>query len=127
MPRPIHFEVYVDDIERATAFYTDTFGWEIKKWEGPIDYWLVMTGPQTEKGIDGGMMKRKGSVDGESVTGYVCTMEIDDIDAYIEKVKSHDGTVTVPKRAIPTVGWIAYFKDTEGNHFGLMQTDREAK
>ena len=31
-----------------------------------------------------------------------------------------------PKMAIPGVGWLAYGKDTEGNIFGVMQTDPAA-
>jgi predicted enzyme related to lactoylglutathione lyase len=27
---------------------------------------------------------------------------------------------------VPGVGWLAYYKDTEGNIFGVMQDDRQA-
>ena len=33
----------------------------------------------------------------------------------------------LPKMPIPGVGWLAYLKDTEGNVFGLMQSDPSAK
>jgi len=33
----------------------------------------------------------------------------------------------VPKMPIPGVGWLAYAKDTEGNIFGIMQPDANAK
>ena len=36
------------------------------------------------------------------------------------------GTVAVPKMPIPTMGWLAYCKDTEGNIFGMMQMDPAA-
>jgi hypothetical protein len=29
--------------------------------------------------------------------------------------------------AIPGVGWLCYYKDTEGNIFGMMQSDPSAK
>ncbi len=49
MPRVVHFEINADDPERAAKFYQNVFGWKIKKWEGPIDYWLArldrMTNP----------------------------------------------------------------------------------
>ena len=40
MPRIVHFEIYADDVDRASKFYTDLFGWEINKWDGPpqMDY-----------------------------------------------------------------------------------------
>ena len=37
------------------------------------------------------------------------------------------GTVALPKMAIPGIGWLGYFKDTEGNIFGAMQADPGAK
>ena len=30
-------------------------------------------------------------------------------------------------QSIPTIGWLAYGKDTEGNIFGMMQMDANAK
>ena len=58
MPRVVHFEIHADDPERAVNFYQDVFGWQIVKWEGPQDYWLITTGPDDEPGINGGLMKR---------------------------------------------------------------------
>jgi len=37
------------------------------------------------------------------------------------------GTVTVPKMAIPGVGWLLYIKDPDGNILGVMQSDSLAK
>lgn len=46
MPRVVHFDISVDDPERAIKFYTEVLGWNISKWEGSIDYWFVNTGEQ---------------------------------------------------------------------------------
>jgi catechol 2,3-dioxygenase-like lactoylglutathione lyase family enzyme len=59
MPRVVHFEISVDDPERAIRFYSDVFGWKIEKWEGPMDYWLITTGPENEPGIDGALIRRQ--------------------------------------------------------------------
>ena len=46
-----HFEIPVDDIKRAAAFYRDLFGWEIKPWGGPdADIYMVGTVPSDEQG-----------------------------------------------------------------------------
>jgi hypothetical protein len=127
MPRIVHFEIHADDPERAIKFYRDSFGWEFSKWEGPFEYWLITTGPKEEMGIDGGLLKRMTPIDGEAVIAYVCTMGVEDLDATIDTVEKNGGTVTLPKDAIPGVGWLAYFKDTEGNIFGAMQPDMDAK
>jgi predicted enzyme related to lactoylglutathione lyase len=40
--RVVHFDIYVDDAERAIAFYQKVFGWTIQKVDG-MDYWLSDT------------------------------------------------------------------------------------
>ncbi len=127
MPRIVHFEIHADDPERAINFYRDTFGWEFTKWEGPFDYWLVTTGPKEDMGIDGGLLKRTTPIDGEAIMAYVGIVGVEKLDATISAVEKHGGTVTMPKKSIPGVGWLAYFKDTEGNIFGAMQPDMSAK
>ena len=62
MPRVIHFELPADEPERAARFYESVFGWEITKWQGPMDYWLVTTGEEGTPGIDGAISPRE-SVD----------------------------------------------------------------
>jgi len=122
MPRPVHFEINCDDPERAAKFFTDVFGWEIKKWEGPVEYWLVMTGDPKIPGIDGGLMKREAP--GAAVYN---TIDVPSVDEYVKKIAAAGGTIAVPKMAIPGVGWFAYFKDTEGNIHGIMENDPKAK
>src|SRR5438128_828489 len=75
VPRVSHFEIHADDPERAIKFYSDLFGWQFKKRDGPMPYWLVTTGPDSEPGINGGLMKRMGPgpADMQLVNAYVCT------------------------------------------------------
>jgi predicted enzyme related to lactoylglutathione lyase len=129
MPRVIHFEIHADNPERAVAFYRGLFGWQISSWGGPVEYWLVKTGEPGERGIDGGIMRRHGSppTDGAAVNAYVCTVDVADVEAFAKKAAELGGTQVVPKMAIPGVGWLVYCKDTEGNIFGLMQSDANAK
>jgi hypothetical protein len=129
MPRPVHFEIHASDPQRAIGFYTALFGWDFKNWGGPTEYWLVTTGRDGQPGINGGLIKRQGGapVDMAAVNAYVCTIDVGDIDAYMKKAASAGAPVAVPKMAIPGVGWLCYFKDTEGNIFGMMQNDPSAK
>ncbi len=126
MPRVVHFEVPADDPERAARFYKSVFGWGIEKWNGPMEYWMVTTGPEGEMGINGGIMRRMGQADGGSPTAYVCTVDVDALDKYVAKVETNGGTIVAPKMAVPGIGWMAYCKDTEGNQFGLMQSEEKA-
>lgn len=127
MPRVIHFEIHAGDPDRAVKFYESMFGWTFQKWEGPMDYWLVTTGPDSQPGINGGLLRRQGEIDGQAVIAYVCTIDVENIDASIAKAQSLGSQVVVPKMPIPGMGWLVYYKDTEGNIFGMMQADPEAK
>ncbi len=121
MSRVVHFEIPADDTGRCEAFYREVFGWDFRKWDGPMEYWMVATGAGP-RGIDGGMMQRQAP--GQ---GVVNTIEVESLDAVVQKVVGRGGAVAVPRSAIPGVGWIAYCTDTESNLFGLMQPDEAAK
>ena len=123
MPRVIHFEIHAENPERAIKFYGDVLGWTFNKWEGPMPYWLVITGPDGQPGINGGLMPRQGTIDGQAVIAYVCTVDVPNLDQYTQKATAAGATVVVPKMPIPGVGWLLYCKDTEGNIFGMMQAD----
>ena len=126
MHRPVHFEIHAADPQRAMAFYGDLFGWEFSE-HGGSGYMMIATGEGP--GIHGGLMRRIGPEpdhDGP-IRGAVVTMETDDIDGMIERVVAAGGKVALDKMAVPGVGWVAYFEDTERNIFGLMQADEGAK
>jgi uncharacterized protein len=118
MPRPNHFEIPVDNPERAIAFYSAVFGWTFEKWDGPMPYWMVTTGPKEEPGINGGLLIRRDPA--QPCVNTVTVANIDETQAVIE---AKGGTCCVPKMPVPTVGWLAYYKDVDGNIFGVMQMD----
>ena len=81
------FEIEADDPERASKFYRDVFGWEISKWDGPIDYWLISQGPKDDPGIKGGIYKREIPLTGEGISSFISIIEVPSIDEYMEKAK----------------------------------------
>ncbi len=121
MPRVVHFEIMAEDPERAVKFYQNVFGWRVQKWEGPEDYWLVNTGSGDEMGIDGGIGKSRGP----ALT--VNTVDVASVDEISEKILQHGGKVALPKMAVPGVGYLAYFQDSEGIVFGVMERDESAR
>lgn len=122
MPRPIHFEIDAEQPERAARFYARVFGWKARKWDGPIDYWLLVTGEEGEPGIDGGIQLREG--DSPGTTNFIGVDSVDEMTALVEQ---HGGIVARPKAALPGVGYLAYCEDTEGNLFGVMENDPNAQ
>jgi uncharacterized protein len=122
MSRIVHFEIPVDEPDRALAFYSNVFGWKTEKWEGPMEYWLAVTGPDGEPGINGAFTRRNDP--GQSLVNVIDVSNIDDA---IARVTRHGGVIVVPKFSIPYVGWVAYFKDPEGNITGMNEKDDSVK
>ncbi len=120
--RIVHFEIHTDDPSRALKFYQEVFDWKIQKWEGPADYWLLMTGPEGEPGIDGGLMKRM-----SPQAATVIFIDVPSVDELTKKITEKGGKVVTPKTAIPGVGYSAYCQDTEGNVLGIMERDETAQ
>lgn len=119
MNRPMHFEIPAENPQRAMDFYGKVFGWQFQRWEGPMDYWMIMTGEGP--GINGGLMPRR-----DPAQPCVNTMDVPDLDAALKTVEANGGLCVVPKMPVPGVGWLAYCKDTEGHIFGMLQNDASA-
>ena len=120
MGRPIHFELHVDDPDRAVSFYTQAFGWKIEKW-GPIDYWLITTGARSDPGIDGALTRRE-----YPAATTVNTISVESFEGAATKIAKAGGKQITPKSTVPGVGYTAYFEDTEGNTFGIIEEDSSA-
>jgi predicted enzyme related to lactoylglutathione lyase len=127
--RVIHFEIHAEDPDRAVKFYQSVFGWKFTRAFVPMEYWLIETVPTAAPGIDGGLLRRRGPApaEGQPVNAFVCTVDSPSVDDSARAIEAHGGTIALPKMPIPGVGWLLYAKDTEGNIFGVMQEDREAR
>ena len=131
----VHFEINVDDIERAKKFYKQVLGWAFKDMDmGEMIYTLVypsgkVTSGPAKVGINGGMMKRSGPAPTDNMAGpnaFVCTVSVDDVDAVIAKVVPNGGRVDMPIDNVSGVGRLAYIRDTEMNLLGILQPDMSA-
>ena len=80
-----------------------------------MDYWLATTGSKEAPGIDGAIMRREGD------TTVIDTIDVPSVDEFIKKIKAGGGKVVRPKTEVPGVGYMAYFKDTEGNTLGIFE------
>jgi predicted enzyme related to lactoylglutathione lyase len=121
MNRVVHFELGAVDPARAVEFYRNVFGWQAQKW-GEEEYWLMKTGSTPDMGIDGAILRNK-----DSQPRTVNSISVRSIEEFAARVEQHGGKVVVPKTTIPTVGYLAYCNDTEGNIFGIFQSDGAAK
>jgi uncharacterized protein len=117
-----HFEIPVDDMARAQAFYREAFGWQIDTIPD-MDYTLVRTTPTDEKGlptepgaINGGMLPR-----GEAVLHPIVTVTVDSVDSALETIERLGGKTVVGRTPVGAMGFAGYAKDSEGNVIGLWE------
>jgi len=113
----VHVEFSSADIERAQRFWSGLFGWSFRDSGMPgIDYRMAQV---TERSGAALMQSDEG-------TGYPnYYFDTDDIDASLAKVRELGGTAD-EKSPVPTHGWFAACKDSEGNAFHLWQSDGSA-
>ena len=118
--RPTHFEIPVDDPDRAEKFYNSVFGWTFERYPGAPSYYGMAGTGEDNPGITGALFQRSEG------SGITLTMTVDSIEDAEAKITSEGGTVVQGKQAIPGMGWFSTYKDTEGNTFGLFTNDPNA-
>ncbi len=119
--RVVHFEIPCNDPEKTMDFFKEVFGWKFQQF-GTEQYWSVITGDDKDPGINGGLMKKK-----DPMQPVANSIQVTDIEKACADVEKAGGNIVVSKIAIPTVGWLAYFTDPDGNIHGLFQEDQTAK
>lgn len=112
----VHVEFPAQDTGRGTSFWSSFAGWKIEDAGMPgIDYRMFQ-----EDGWGGAVYPEQG------MAGPVIYFSSDDIDADLAKVRELGGQAE-DKQPIPSVGWFARCKDTEGNPFSLFQSDESVQ
>jgi len=122
MPRISYLDFSAEDPERAVNFYSKIFGWQINKWDGPMEFWEIKTGEPNELGIDGGLSKRDRI--GQWTTPFI---NVSSLELYIAKIEAGGGRIIQPKAAIPGIGYTMLFKDTESNTIVLFEENKNTK
>jgi uncharacterized protein len=114
--RIVHFELLAQDADRASGFWNGLFGWSVgdSVMEG-FDYRMFDLG-------DG----QGGAILPSDTPGKLNVyFDTEDIEASIAKVRELGGSAD-EKQPVPTHGWFAACKDTEGIEFFLWQGDPSA-
>ena len=108
----VHFEVTGKDGKKLQEFYSKTFGWQVNA-DNPMNYGIV---DAQVGGIAGGISAGDGGT--KQVTFYI---EVDDPQAYLDKVEAKGGKTVMPVTEIPGMVVLAQFADPEGNVVGLVK------
>lgn len=113
-----HFAINCDDVERGKRFYEGVFGWKLEPW-GPPGFFHTR-----DAGVMAAVQPRRELVPGVRMTGFECTIGVEDIDATQAAIEKMGGKIVMPKITIPGVGTLLFFADPEGNLAGAMQYER---
>ena len=111
----VHFEIPIDDSDRAVAFYRLALGWDLEQW-GPLEFWNTRIGEG--EGIEGALAKRA-----PESPGLIFYISVDDIETALRAIEAAGGRRLTEAMPIPTFGFSAHFEDSEGNRVGLFQAD----
>lgn len=115
MGRPVvHFEINARDSKKLGSFYSELFDWKIDT-NNPMGYGMVDTGGVG--GIGGGI----GQSDGTAPAYLSVYVQVDDLQAYLDKAEKLGGKTLVPPTEIPNTVTFAMFQDPEGNMIGLLK------
>lgn len=116
MGRPVvHWELWSKDPAKVADFYAEVFDWKIN--EIPMmDYRLVDTGGKG--GINGGIMTPKKGPWPGNMALYI---DVDDVAAYVKRVRAAGGKIHVERQEVPGVGIFALFEDPDGRVNGIWQ------
>ncbi len=106
----VHFEIGCKDSVKTQEFYSNLFGWKMQS-AGPAA--MIEAG-----GVITGHISALGHEPHHYTIFYV---EVEDVQAYLDKSKSLGGKTLVPPVDIPT-GTFAWMADPEGNTVGLWKT-----
>ncbi|MDQ1279315.1 MAG: uncharacterized protein QG670_575 [Thermoproteota archaeon] len=87
-----------------------------------MDYWLATAGEDKELGINGAIAKKN-----EMHPTTINTISVSSFEEAVKQIKEVGGENLGPKMTVPSVGYMTYCRDTEGNIFGIMQMYPQAK
>lgn len=111
----VHFEVLGKDADALKRFYGDAFEWELESF-GPT--YAMVRPAEGESGIPGGV-----GVGPEGSPGHVTFyIEVDDLQATLEKIAERGGSAVQPPMDVPDGPSIALFADPEGHVVGLVKS-----
>jgi predicted enzyme related to lactoylglutathione lyase len=113
------FDLYVDDLERAAAFYEAVFQQRLEPMGDPTGETAMRAFPSNMQayGAAGALVKSKHAKPGAG--GTLLYFSVEDCAVEEARVSAAKGTVIRPKLSIGSFGWISLCRDTEGNLFGL--------
>lgn len=113
------FDIYVDDLDRAAAFYESVFVQKLEKLVDPTGETEMMSFPASMNayGASGALVRSAHARPG--VGGTMVYFSVEDCAVQESRVVAAQGRVVRPKFSIGDFGFVSLCVDTEGNMFGI--------
>ena len=115
-----YFEIPVINMDRAKKFYAAVFGCDFSKEEVHGNEMALFPYNGSSSGITGALAK--GEIYRPSTSGSLIYLSTSNIDSTLEKVLLQNGEVLFPKTTAGKYGYVAEFKDSEGNRIALFES-----
>jgi len=113
-----HVEIPADDPDRAKSFYAGLFGWSFGDPIPGFAGYHLFTTPVGQDGM-GGAIGKRGESAPEQLRAYI---QVDSVDAAIQRVSELGGSVVEPRTEVPGQGWYGVFRDPEGNELAVWES-----
>lgn len=113
------FDIYVNDMARATEFYETVLAQKLEEMGDPTGETQMMSFPtdMNAYGAGGALVKSAHTKPGAG--GTILYFNVEDCAVEESRVAAAGGKVIRPKFSIGEFGWVSLCGDTEGNTFGL--------
>lgn len=113
------FEIYVENMDRATQFYQQVFEVALEDVSDVPDESHTRSFPMTEEaqGATGALVKADQIAPAKG--GTVVYFEVEDCVTTEARVEQAGGVVVEARKSIGPYGFMSMCQDTEGNLFGL--------
>ena len=109
----VFFEITGPDGTALQSFYSEVFGWAVESRPFP-GYAYIST---DQAGVQAGGIREEPQAPPERVL-YI---RVPDLQAAVDRVVAHGGTVLIPPTEVPGIITFALFKDPAGNTTGLVK------
>ena len=114
-----YFEIPVADLDRAAAFYTAVFGLPLERAAVDGNQMALFPLDPDKPGVGGALACGDSYVPGrQGARVYFRTASIADS---LGRAVAARGRQLYPETAVPGLGWVAEFEDSEGNCIALFK------
>ncbi|HEY7062098.1 MAG TPA: VOC family protein [Chloroflexota bacterium] len=111
----VWFGLRAENPERAADFYSRVFAWTLEESTHvqPPLYWHIYPDAGSAPGVHGGLSPMKGFPS--------IVVDVPSLEEYGARIVANGGQLDMPMVEISGLGYVATYRDTEGNVIGILE------